>query len=181
MIWCPRPPRFESCIHQRKTTCLISIRLLSKSDNKYLYHRSHVWTDSGSEVKWDECSLIIGTGCWVQVVCLVLDSSDGLWVGIQSASDLLPQTSKVRILHSIEEDNLSAFDSQSLTCARWIKQQICYQIHQKWCSQHFDWWWPGNLMAFWCINTDLSLSLRWRHYGCDSISNHQPRDCLLNR
>ena len=23
--------------------------------------------------------------------------------------------------------------------------------------------------------------LRWRHNGCDSISNHQPHDCLLNR
>ena len=26
-----------------------------------------------------------------------------------------------------------------------------------------------------------SLSLRWRHNGRDSISNHQPHDCLLNR
>ena len=25
------------------------------------------------------------------------------------------------------------------------------------------------------------LSLRWRHNGCDSISNHQPHHCLLNR
>ena len=24
-------------------------------------------------------------------------------------------------------------------------------------------------------------SLRWRHNGCDSVSNHQPHDCLLNR
>ena len=23
------------------------------------------------------------------------------------------------------------------------------------------------------------LSLRWRHNGCDSVSNHQPHDCLL--
>ena len=27
----------------------------------------------------------------------------------------------------------------------------------------------------------LTLSLRWRHNGCDSVSNHQPRHCLLNR
>ena len=26
-----------------------------------------------------------------------------------------------------------------------------------------------------------SRSLWWRHNGCDSVSNHQPRDCLLNR
>ena len=25
------------------------------------------------------------------------------------------------------------------------------------------------------------LSLQWRHNGCDSISNHQLHDCLLNR
>ena len=25
------------------------------------------------------------------------------------------------------------------------------------------------------------LSLRWRHNGRDSVSNHQPYDCLLNR
>ena len=24
-------------------------------------------------------------------------------------------------------------------------------------------------------------SLRWRHNGCDSVSNHQPRECLLRR
>ena len=26
-----------------------------------------------------------------------------------------------------------------------------------------------------------SISLQWRHNGCDGISNHQPHDCLLNR
>ena len=26
-----------------------------------------------------------------------------------------------------------------------------------------------------------ALALRWRHNGCDGVSNHQPHDCLLNR
>ena len=26
-----------------------------------------------------------------------------------------------------------------------------------------------------------NLTLRWRHNGCDSLSNHQPHHCLLNR
>ena len=26
-----------------------------------------------------------------------------------------------------------------------------------------------------------SNTLRWRHNGCDSVSNRQPHDCLLNR
>ena len=32
------------------------------------------------------------------------------------------------------------------------------------------------------IATTLPMStLRWRHNGCDSVSNHQPRECLLRR
>ena len=27
----------------------------------------------------------------------------------------------------------------------------------------------------------MAISLRWRHNGHDSVSNHQPHDCLLNR
>ena len=26
----------------------------------------------------------------------------------------------------------------------------------------------------------LDITLEWRHYGFDSVSNHQPHDCLLN-
>ena len=29
--------------------------------------------------------------------------------------------------------------------------------------------------------TTQNISLRWRHNGRDSVSNHQPHDCLLNR
>ena len=47
-------------------------------------------TDSG--VKWAECSLIIGTGCRVQVFSLILDSSVGLSASIQSAGDLVSGT-----------------------------------------------------------------------------------------
>ena len=39
-------------------------------------------------------------------------------------------------------------------------------------------------MCFCLCKTDIisrSGSLRWRHNGGDSVSNHQPHDCLLNR
>ena len=64
---------------------------------------------NGSGVEWAECSLIIGTGCWVQVLSLILDSSVGLSAGIQSAGDSVPKT-LVQILHSAEKDFLSPFD-----------------------------------------------------------------------
>ena len=46
------------------------------------------------------------------MICLILDSSVSLWVRIRSAGDLVSQTSKVGILHSAEEDNLSPFCSK---------------------------------------------------------------------
>ena len=43
---------------------------------------------------------------------LILDCSVGLWVGIQSAGELVSETSQLRILHSAEEDDFSPFDSK---------------------------------------------------------------------
>ena len=41
------------------------------------------------------------------------------------------------------------------------------------------------LVMAWHIITKLCQciiwALRWRHNGCDSVSNHQPHHCLLNR
>ena len=34
--------------------------------------------------------------------------------------------------------------------------------------------------ALFCFGCVISSSLQWRHNGHDGVSNHQPRDCLLN-
>ena len=58
--------------------------------------------------------------------------------------------------------------------------------------QHFDNW---TMVLFVFLETNIkrygrgcleiiaytSFSLRWRYNGLDSVSNHQPHDCLLNR
>ena len=31
------------------------------------------------------------------------------------------------------------------------------------------------------LPNNYNITLQWRHNGCDSVSNHQPHDCLLNR
>ena len=36
------------------------------NNNKHVYHQIPAGKPIGSEVKWTGCSLIIGTGCWVQ-------------------------------------------------------------------------------------------------------------------
>ena len=62
------------------------------NNNKYVYRLSQVRKSTDSGVKWAECSLIIGTGCRVQVFSLILDSSVGLSASIQSAGDLVFET-----------------------------------------------------------------------------------------
>ena len=37
------------------------------------------------------------------------------------------------------------------------------------------------LLASWDNMASIIGLLRWRHNGCDSVANHQPHDCLLNR
>ena len=32
-----------------------------------------------------------------------------------------------------------------------------------------------------CTVSNVGITLRWRHNGRDSVSNHQPHGCLLNR
>ena len=59
------------------------------NNNKYVYGQSQVRKSTDSGVKWAECSLIIGWGCRVQVLSLILDSSVSLSVSIQSAGDLV--------------------------------------------------------------------------------------------
>ena len=52
------------------------------------------------------------------------------------------------------------------------------------------WHWPQceirrilgiRIPKVWKTTSKLAISLRWRHNGCDSVSNHQPRECLLRR
>ena len=62
------------------------------NNNKYVYRLSQVRKSTDSGVKWAECSLIIGTGCRVQVFSLILVSSVGLSASIQSAGDLVSGT-----------------------------------------------------------------------------------------
>ena len=73
-----------------KIACLCQSIILN--NNKDVYRESQVRKPTGSGVEWAECSLIIGTGYWVQVLSLILDSSVGLSAGIQSAGDSVSET-----------------------------------------------------------------------------------------
>ena len=88
------------------------------NNNKYVYRQSQVPMPNGSGVRWAECLLIIGTGCWVQVfawssitqsVCQQAFSL--LKIGFQRPSgfESCIQQRKTTCLFSIRK---------SLTCAR---------------------------------------------------------------
>ena len=52
-------------------------------------------------------------GDLVQVFDLILDRSVGLWEGIRSAGEWVPETDQIQILVSLGAENLSPFDSKS--------------------------------------------------------------------
>ena len=53
----------------------------------------------------------------------------------------------------------------------YIPESTC-QTNYRFCSKRY---------RYYTDPREIEHALRWRHNGCDSISNHQPHDCLLNR
>ena len=75
---------------------------------------------------------------------------------------------------SISDELFSQFISIEylpwIDCSVYIALFCCHYIPSSWGHNRFYW-----------HNDPYKLALHWRHNGRDSISNHQPRDCLLNR
>ena len=94
-IWClgPRVQILHSAEEHNLSPFDLNIACLCQSieinNNKYVYRQRQVRKSTDSGVKWAEYSLIIGTGCRVQVFSLILESSVGLSASIQSAGDLV--------------------------------------------------------------------------------------------
>ena len=93
---------------------------------------------------------------------------------------LLPVTSYSHLLNMVES---CSFWSQH----NWLHNKS-YQINQELDTHQFS---VKTMRSFHfkilsrkpCFETLVRchLSLRWRHNGQDSVPNHQPHDCLLNR
>ena len=116
-IWCLRPWRVrilpsaeEDNLSPFDSNIACLCQSIEINNNKHVYRQSQVRMPNGCGVEWAECSLIIGTGCRVQVLA---------WSSIaqsvcQRAFSLLAiwclRPWWVGILPSAEEDNLSPFD-----------------------------------------------------------------------
>ena len=92
-IKCLRHPSFESCIQQRKTTCLLSIRKslacarASKLTTNIYIATARCKSQSAVKSSGLNARSPLGQAVEFKFFSLILDSSVGLWVGIQSAGD----------------------------------------------------------------------------------------------
>ena len=91
---------------------------IEMNDYKHVYRQSQVRKPTGSGVEWAECSLIIGTGYWVQDFSLILDSSVGLSTGIQSAGDSVPRDLGFESCIQQRKTTCLLSIRKSLACAR---------------------------------------------------------------
>ena len=65
------------------------------------------------------------------------------------------------------------------------RNSLFIQNFVPWIKQHSSWMderdYPSMLKRNLIYVTCSKWSLQWRHNGQDSVSNHQPHECLLNR
>ena len=77
--------------------------------------------------------------------------------------------------HDVPRDQCPGYDFSKMSAVNSkLHQQNCKCRHGSWCS----------LFCNEGLTSSVSIlvnSLQWRHNGRDSVSNHQPHDCFLNR
>ena len=66
---------------------------------------------------------------------------------------------------------IAAHTFHAVLACYWLLYMLSEEAECAWSISYF----------FSNVVTYLQISLQWRHNGRDSVSNHQPRDCLLNR
>ena len=152
-IWClgPRVQILHSAEEHNLSPFDLNIACLCQSieinNSKYVYRQSQVRKSTDSGVKWAECSLIIGTGCRVQVLA---------WSSIaqsvcQRALSLLAiwcLGPRVQILHSAEEHNLSPFDlniaclcqSIEINNSKYVCMYVCMYVQRRACHWNCVLW-----------------------------------------
>ena len=93
-IRCLETSRFESCFQQRKTTCPLKIRIslacarASKLTATNMYNaRARCESQTAVKSSGLNAHSSQGRAAEFKFFSLILDSSVGLWVGIQSAGD----------------------------------------------------------------------------------------------
>ena len=142
-IWCLRP--WVRILHSAEVENLSPVNLkitclcqnIEIQNNKHVYRQSQVHKSTRSAVEWDdECSLIMGTGCRVQVFSLILDSSVGLPAGFQSPGDLVSETigSKTTCPLSLSSDRASILTTNIYIyiCQHYTSQDGVSGSHLKW-------------------------------------------------
>ena len=63
---------------------------------------------------------------------------------------------------------------------RWFVMKTIMRMNWRWLDRMSPWYDEYGIDDV-VIYSQRQNSLQWRHNGRDSVSNHQPHDCLLNR
>ena len=92
--------------------------------------------------------------------------------------DILPKHWKMWLLYNIEILRALRFKSSYvfLKCPQFLYLQCTFDIPKELTKDN-----PYSLPVWMSYVLQFKIPLRWRHNGRDSVSNHQPRHCLLNR
>ena len=145
-IWClgPRVQILHSAEEHNLSPFDLNIACLCQSieinNNKYVYRQSQVRKPTDSGVKWAECSLIIGTGCRVQVFLSWSSIAQSVFQQAFSLLAIWCLGPRVQILHSAEEHNLSPFDSNIACLCQSIElttnMYACMYVSMHACMQY---------------------------------------------
>ena len=116
-----------------KIACLC--HSININNNKHVCRHSQVQKPTGNGVEWAECSLIIGTGGWVQDFSLILDSSAALSASIQSAGHSVPETLVESCIQQRKTTCLLS-NRRSFACARASKltatnKHVCMYVRMQ--------------------------------------------------
>ena len=148
---------------------------IENNNNKHVYRQSQVRMPNGCGVEWAECSLIIGTGCRVQVYAWSSIAQSACQRAFSLLATWCLRPWWVRILPSAEEDNLSPFDS-NIAClcqsieinnnkhvCMYVCMYVCHRdglssssfawssIAQSVCQRAFS------LLAIWCLGPRVQI------------------------
>ena len=155
------------------------------------------WSDSHyvtHGLKTDTDFFIIHVFSLMRLLTLVFTSED-----IQDERDQTTsmgyESTKSFTSNVIDEENNLSNDYNIIKSKKAIKVLLCstkptqtdksyiyHELYQKnWLRIQMMWY--VKFTSLWCSRAWLKRqnSLQWRHNGRDSVSNHQPHDCLLNR
>ena len=95
---------------------------------------------------------------------------------LKKISKVIDRTNCILDTLSTEYDDTNPLDIRPREVYQWKHIHYVSNLLMAWLQT-----WYLQIMLTCDVQHESSRSLQWRHNGPDSVSNHQPHDCLFNR